>query len=251
MLKQNIIEERTSETLLERVTKTQISFKNNIIEKFTEHDLPRDFISEEYWEDNANIPVSKIVGTQHPDYIGLTWEELLHKGKRMHINLPLADENPGYYYSDEKKLPTMSFNRYKDLYYVSGDGNHRSAIAKFLFYFSGSTHLNGVTFYEYKVNDKGYALVEKLKDAIAQKRLSLKINTLRAAIAREDGAGWKRDHFSTTLIITNMETNENEYFENPGDNSEGKRLSMLIDAIESRTYFSRWFSSNPFAKFIS
>jgi hypothetical protein len=249
-LEQNIIKDIKTVTLLEKVSETQISFKNDVIEKFTEHDLPRDFISEEYWEDNAIIPVSKIIGTQHPDYIGLTWEELLHKGKRMYINLPLAEENPGYYYSDEKKLPTMSFNKYRDLYYVSGDGNHRSAIAKFLFHFSGETHLSGVTFYEYKVNDIGNMLNERLKDVIAKKALSLKVNTLRTATSREDGAGWKRDYFSTTLMVINMKTDEHEYFENPSENSEGDRLSMLINAIESHTYFTKWFSSNPFAKFI-
>ncbi len=63
------------------------------------------FVKEHYWQNNASINVFRVVGTQHPDYIGLTWLDLLEQGKRMPLNLRLYKENPGYYYETVKKNP--------------------------------------------------------------------------------------------------------------------------------------------------
>ncbi len=63
------------------------------------------FVKEHRWIDNASIDIFRVVGTQHVDYAGLTWKELLEKGKRMDINLRLYLENPGYYHETTKKQP--------------------------------------------------------------------------------------------------------------------------------------------------
>lgn len=239
-----------SDPLVTKVTNDPIPFKHNIIQKFSEHDLPKDFIVEEEWHDNADVPVNQIVGTQHPDYIGLTWEELLYKGKRMHINLPLAQENPGYYYSDEKKLPTMSFNKHEGLYYVAGDGNHRSVIAKFLFYFSGHRMLTNVSVYEYKVNWEGHSRFEELSNAITKSGLRISAKTHRTATGREDSSGYKLDRFKTATIITNHDSGEAFVIDDLSDPESIHKLKQLTEAIHNRSFFSRWFSSNPYAKFV-
>ncbi|KAE9673244.1 hypothetical protein GP720_25060, partial [Escherichia coli] len=52
-----------------------------------------DFITEHYWTGQGSINVYRIVGTDHPQYAGMTWLELLERGKRMDINIPLLEKN--------------------------------------------------------------------------------------------------------------------------------------------------------------
>lgn len=235
--------------LIEKVAKHEIPFKNEIIKSFSEHNLPKDFIISESWVDSTSVPVEKIAGTQHPDYIGLTWEELLHKGKRMYINLPLAEENPDYYYSDVKKLPTMSFNKLGNDYFVAGDGNHRSVIAKFLFYFSDHKYLDEVSVYEYEVDWIGFNMAERLTQSISKNSLPISLKTSRHLVSREDGSGWKRDIYKTSARLINHNTKSEIIFSDLSfDNT--KDIAQLIDAVENRSWFSRWFSSNPYAKFV-
>lgn len=54
-----------------------------------------DFITEHYWTGQGSINVYRIVGTDHPQYAGMSWLELLERGKRMDINIPLLEKNPG------------------------------------------------------------------------------------------------------------------------------------------------------------
>lgn len=61
----------------------------------------------------------------------------------MHVNLPLLDKNPGYYLEDRRKAPTMSFIKLDGKLYVDGDGNHRTCIAKFFFYYQGEPTCTG------------------------------------------------------------------------------------------------------------
>jgi hypothetical protein len=64
----------------------------------------------------------------------------------MGLNLSLQESNPGYYLDDAVKQPTMYFVAIDDdKLFVNGDGNHRTAIARFMFAESGRTMLHGVT----------------------------------------------------------------------------------------------------------
>ncbi len=54
----------------------------------------------------------ELVGTAHPDYIGLSSLDMLTAGKRMDsINLPLLSKNPEYYLETTKKEPVMNYAR--------------------------------------------------------------------------------------------------------------------------------------------
>ncbi|HAM3731457.1 TPA: hypothetical protein IBL10_006030, partial [Escherichia coli] len=97
-----------------------------------------DFITEHYWTGQGSINVYRIVGTDHPQYAGMTWLELLERGKRMDINIPLLEKNPGYYTQAEQQHAGMSFVSTDGIHwYVSADGNHRSCLARFLFHLQG------------------------------------------------------------------------------------------------------------------
>ncbi len=73
------------------------------------------------------VPLHKVVGTTHPSYYGLTWNEMLIYLKRNFVpNLDAAYkdfDNPG--------PEQVSYDKYNDEYFISGGGNHRSCIAKF------------------------------------------------------------------------------------------------------------------------
>lgn len=226
------------------------AFKSETIKKFSEHSLPSSFIQTIRWDDHISIYVDDIVGTQHPDYIGLTWEELLHQGKRMHINIPLVIKNPQYYWDSGKKLPTMSYNRYEGKYYVAGDGNHRSAIAKFIFAINGNTKmtLDGISTTEYTADVEAYNLFERIKASAANKHLPLVFKSEKTLVSRDDAPGWKVDYFKTEVSVRNSESGKNVSFEINQKNMESLRELLL--AIENRLFFSKWVSSNKYAALV-
>lgn len=240
----------THEEFLKAAALIPDSFKNEKIEKFSEHWLPSAFIQSIRWDDHVTIDVNDIIGTQHPDYIGLTWEQLLHEGKRMHINIPLVVSNPQYYWGTRKKLPTMSFNRYNEKYYVGGDGNHRSAIAKFIFAINGNTKttLDGVSTTEYKADIETFNLFEEIKASAIEKRLPLIFKSEKRLVSRDDAPGWKVDYFETELLVRNAESNKSVSIK-IGQNHTAA-LDELLLAIKNRLFFSKWISSNKYAALV-
>jgi hypothetical protein len=112
------------------------------------------FVVEEKTYPYGKISPLEVVGTYHPDYQGLTWEEFLYKGKRMKLNFDLLKHNPDYYFSDEMKLPLMSFIRINGKLFVRDDGNHRTAIARLLFALTGEPErlLQGVLLVEIRID---------------------------------------------------------------------------------------------------
>jgi len=218
-----------------------ISFSNDIIQEFKIDSLEEKFIIEEYWCDDESINVFDIVGTIHPDYINLTWKQLLDRGKRMHINLPLVDKNPDYYIKPIKE-PTMYFNKIDGKYYINTDGNHRSAIVKFLFYFNGNTHIHGVTVNEYKIDKISYEKVKKLKQLIKSKKLPILLEVNRTSIKREDTARWKRDIFKISFEFQNLKTGKS--FEFPDIQLNNIELDDLIKTVENYSLFKKLFFFN-------
>jgi len=114
----------------------KVEFGKEIIEAPPiEEYLIDSFCVEVEWKDDVEVELAAITGTVHPDYQGRTWLWLLKYGKRMKINLNLLMHNPRYYFLSEKKIPSMSYLQIGKKYYVYSDGNHRTCIAKFLFFF--------------------------------------------------------------------------------------------------------------------
>lgn len=169
-------------------------------------DIPKEYIVSEYWCEKDSVNIFDVVGTRHPDYIGLSWEEFLEKGKRMLMNISLVETNPDYYYGDELKLPRMDFEKIDDKYYVGGDGNHRTAIAKFLFYLNSITNLSGVTVNELKYDKELYLAISSCETKIREQKLPIEFTLKRNLIKRDDAANYKRDYYELTLEIRNLKS---------------------------------------------
>jgi len=173
-------------------------------EEFIENLLP--YCSEHYWCDSESINVFNIVGTAHPDYIGLSWEEFIDVGKRMKHNLSLLASNPIYYTEKNKKVPTMYYVEIDGKLYVDGDGNHRSAIAKFYYEYNGiDPILHGVNLKKYTINHNIKNRVEDANTLFKEYGYSyILVKTQREKISREDTAGWMREYFKLTIVVKNI-----------------------------------------------
>ena len=196
-------------------------FATQKIERFAEREFSEElipFCSEYYWCNSESINVFDIVGTVHPKYCGLTWSEFINSGKRMKLNISLLESNSIYYRENEIKKPTMYYIELDGKLYVDADGNHRSALAKFYFAYSG---LNPIL---HGVDVKKYTIDYILKDVIdeANSRLSemgynyVQVSTKREKISRDDTAGWMREKFVLPIVMKNVitgkevEINKNE-----------------------------------------
>ena len=174
-----------------------IPWANKIIESPPiEEYLIDQFCIETEWKDNTSVNLSLVVGSIHPDYKEHSWLWLLKHGKRMRENLSLLFSNPQYYFTEDKKLPAMSYLDINNKYYVFIDGNHRTCIAKFLFYLLNiESVLSGVETYR-KVLD-----IEALK---AWKHLGgpeCRVLISRKKIFREDGSGWMREYYELRFTV--------------------------------------------------
>lgn len=167
-----------------------------------------DFITEHYWTGQGSINVFRIVGTDHPQYAGMTWLELLERGNRMDINIPLLEKNPGYYTQAEQQHARMSFVSTDGVdWYVSADGNHRSCLARFLFHLQGEerTQLHNVAQSIYHTDRAFWSAcreIHNLTDALSRHGVYIRLQTRRQCVAREDLACWKVDRFSTEAQLT-------------------------------------------------
>lgn len=123
------------------------SVLNNTIEAYPDMDALKPFAVSCYWTGLKIVNIFEVVGTTDKDYIGVTWITMLRLGQQMSINLPLLREKPGYYFNvTDRKLPEMNFTRINSKLYISGEGNHRTAIAKVLFAFLGLQNFGAVRY---------------------------------------------------------------------------------------------------------
>ncbi len=172
------------------------------------------FVQEHRRMDGATIDLNEVAGTMHPDYGGLTWKELLDRGRRMHINLPLYLENPHYYYERDKKNPTMYYLRVldgendEDLY-IGEDGNHRTCIGKFELARKGNTMFYGVVVDEYRIDMDLMRLFLEIRNEVTVKKLPYVVEPLSEHIGREDGPGWMVDRYRVVLSIMDLKRSKN------------------------------------------
>lgn len=193
--------------LVKRVLKEKPEFANHIIEEFDENMFAemRNFATLEYWCDNDSINVFDVVGTRHPDYQGMSWLDFLQYGKRMVHNLSYFEANPGYYLKDERKFPQMSFIRVNGRTYVDDDGNHRTCIARFFFYFRGDrTNLHGIKLKEYVIDQSVWSIYLHLKNLLNSKKLyHIEVKPRRKKTTRRDVAGWMAEHYDVFIEAQN------------------------------------------------
>lgn len=193
------------------------------------------FAIEKYWSGQQSINIFEVVGTQHPDYQGMAWAEFLEHGKRMRQNLTLQESNPGYYLDDTVKLPTMYYIAIDGSgWYVAGDGNHRTCIARFMFHGMGRTMLHGVNVESYRTDSHAREVFRSLRETIAMKGLPLLVEPFREKISRDDTGGWMREIFRVGIVLHNISNGTKEFL----TSIEAERK---LDEIKRETGLRRWW----------
>lgn len=204
-------------SVLDWVKDHEISWANQVIETWDSDKMDKltPFVKSHYWSDRHSINVFSVVGTAHPDYQGLTWLEFLHEGRRMRANQHLLQTNPGYYDETVVKDPSMLYISLNGKHwYVNGDGNHRTCLARFYFDKENlenkatKTMLHGVTTDDYRIDWDLYHLYIEILKKIDQKKMSARLEVIRRHTERQDGPGWKIDKYNSELkyIIDGKET---------------------------------------------
>lgn len=113
------------------------SFAHERFECFSEYEL-RTELAERKHQGHGTVDLSLVVGTEHPDYYGSSWLQLLGNPpgrpagrlKRIHGGLLEMVSTPNYYLSNDEKNH-WSFYLVNGRYYVS-TGIHRTVIGRFL-----------------------------------------------------------------------------------------------------------------------
>lgn len=171
------------------------------------------FMTSHFWSDRHSVNVFSVIGTAHPDYIGLTWSEFLSQGKRMSINQHLLCKNPAYYLDTDVKNPSILYVSLDGKHwYVNGDGNHRTCLARFQFarlnadQTLSQTMLHGVHVDDYRINHRLQELYGHI-DAVLKSgkvRHGGGIEAVRETVARDDGPAWKLDYYLPRIRHTTV-----------------------------------------------
>ncbi len=194
-------------TLLERVLASPPHWANDLIQPFDEDLLTHysAFINEEEWTANGCINVFGVTGTRLPAYQGWTWLKFLQEGRRMVARRQDFEANPAYYECHDKKEPTMSYiSDDGSNWFLDGDGNHRTCIARFSFAEHNKTTLHGVELTRITLNKELIALCQLLQTEIMRNKLAYNVIGKRSMLKRIDAAGWKKDLFDTFLVVNGV-----------------------------------------------
>ena len=126
----------------------------------------KNFTTETHKTDQK-IFLSSIIGTDHPSYGDKeSWLSMLSNGKRIEKNLRSYLEKPDFFENRDKyNYPhTLSYSTINgEDFYISGSGNHRTTIAKFVFAEEPNKYLNGVDITYHNINYDFYDAYQKLK----------------------------------------------------------------------------------------
>lgn len=240
----NIVPIETQTPINEWVRDNTPYWANKSIEAWDQNklDLLQPFVKSHYWSDRESINVFAVVGTAHPDYIGLTWHEFLHQGKRMKNNQRLLESNPIYYEETHVKQPSMLYVSIDGSHwYVNGDGNHRTCLARFQFErlnahgMSSKTMIHGVTVDDYRIDWELHQLYTSLQKILEISPRLGRLSVERKSVSRDDTAGWKIDYYQTQLKFINKK----------GEHILDKEAAIvLLDKLngKSASVLSKWFS---------
>jgi len=149
-----------------------------------------DFIVVKHLKLNTNADITKVHGTDHLKYIGISYLDMLEKGLKMDINIPLLLENPVYYYETQAKNPTIYYTFFNtpdggEVGFVDGDGNHRTCLAKVIEAFDKNyKYVSGITKVSYKVDYAIKAKFSFLKEEL--NKLGYRLNIKKEDVGLEE-----------------------------------------------------------------
>ena len=130
-------------TNFEAILQTSMpAFASQRLVRFDEQEFRENVIQVAHLE-NARVDLSLVAGTEHPDYYGSTWSELIGQPqghdrsvlKRLNLNLQQLAASAEYYLSEDKK-EHWSFYLLDAQYFISS-GNHRTVLGRFLLELNG------------------------------------------------------------------------------------------------------------------
>jgi hypothetical protein len=182
------------------------------------------------WCHEGSVNIMRICGTQHPDYVGLTWREFLSKGRRMKANLTSFRQNPTYYTDIVRRLPGMFLNIVDGRGYVTTDGNHRTCIGKCFLYDKDSPFMHGVNVSEQQTDLRMLALYSRLLEKLPG---YCKAEPVATEIARDDGNGWGTHFFDVRVRVVNGRRKGHERIFD-ADELEDGLLSALRNPLAAR-----------------
>ncbi len=201
------------------------------------------FAIEKYWSSQHSINVFEVAGTAHPDYQGMSWLDFLSKGKRMKQNLLLQQNNPGYYLDETVKQPTMYYIEIDNSgWYINGDGNHRTCIARFMFHRMGRTMLHGVCVESYRTDFEALKAFRLLRAVAAVNQLPFVIEPKRKTLSREDTAGWMRERYEIKICVHDLQKGTSEDLSPAEATARAERIEQKktgLGALLSRMIFGR------------
>lgn len=235
MNREEIIEQIVGNTEgLIRSVQASDSILNNTIEPYpSDIDSLRPFAVSHYWSDAQVVNVFEVIGTAHADYIGVTWITMLRQGKRMRsLNLPLLRENQQYYFDLDNKAPDMHYTRINGKLFISGEGNHRTSIAKVFFAFLGRQNFGAVKYEEIWIDEEAMRLFGEVQQLLLKKGLPLRLEPLRQAVKREDTPGWKKDFFNLAFRLANVKTGREKILSK-------EELREFCRVLETSSWLSR------------
>jgi hypothetical protein len=195
-----------------------------------------------YWTGSKIVNIFEVVGTADPDYIGSTWITMLRLGQCMAINLPLFQENPAYYFNVEDKLPDMHYTQINGKLYISGEGTHRTAIAKALFAFLSLQNFGAVKYEEYLVDEEALNLYTKATRILTQK--AIQIQPVSNNYKREDTPGWNKDYYNLSFRLINLKKDREIMLDK-------KELKILLREIDIFTpLHQKWLMHWKYREFL-
>jgi hypothetical protein len=193
----------------------------------------RDYAVSWYWCSSDSVNVQNVVGTAHPDYANQSWLWLLNNGKRMqNVNLPLLAKKPSYYFETSKKEPYMEFTEIDGNIYINKEGNHRTCISRFFFYYQGLTTLHGVKKETIVIDHYFKGLVETLEETLKRKRIGYSLEINKTTIERIDTAGWYKENYSLRAKLEIHRSGWKGYL-------TAKEIQEIL--IDSERPFNRYF----------
>lgn len=201
------------------------------------------FAKEAYWRNDATINIFDVCGTDHPDYKEKSYLHLLLNGRRMKQNLRMFYDNPSYYTDSVIKEPTMFYSKHDGKLYLSGDGNHRTTIAKAYFHYLEREEFAGVKLTEYTIDHEMKEAFTKLIGITrTMKKPILAADFISELTTKDDGAGWQKNKYELSVKLMNVLTG-NVLVLNI------QELNNFLEELELNPWL-RMFRSNKYAKFL-
>jgi len=209
---------------------------NHKIELMPQRNTWQPFVEVHIWSHGTSVNVFEVVGTENKEYTGMSWIEMLIKGKKIRTNLALLQLNPEYYLSRDLIEPPISYLSLNHKTYVETDGVHRTAIAKALYYFLGKREIGLVEWHRYFLDFQTIDLVKHIQKRLNSISPALRITPENRTKTRHDAAGWMREEFALSFVAENR--------------AKGKSIALNKEELPVFMAEAERFASSFFGKFL-